>query len=83
MDLPLARIMLGINQTVDFALFMAIIGAMIGTHDLGQFILKPLSDKHEIGNRPMPGLRVAFIGLAVDQILPTWAHTRKQALGLA
>jgi len=36
--------MLGINQTVIFALFMVIIGAMIGTEDLGQYILKALSD---------------------------------------
>ncbi len=84
-ELPLAfpHIMLGINQTVVFALFMVIIGAMIGTDDLGQLILKSLSDKHGIGNGLMLGLCVAFIGLAVDQILRTWAHERKKALGLA
>jgi glycine betaine/proline transport system permease protein len=83
-ELPLAfpHIMLGINQTVVFALFMVIIGAMIGTDDLGQLILKSLSDKHGIGNGLMLGLCVAFIGLAVDQILRTWAHERKKALGL-
>ena len=45
-EYPLAfpHIMLGINQTVVFALFMVIIGAMIGTEDLGQYILKALSD---------------------------------------
>ena len=36
--------MLGINQTIVFALFMVIIGAFIGTEDLGQYILKALSD---------------------------------------
>jgi glycine betaine/proline transport system permease protein len=83
-ELPLAfpHIMLGINQTVVFALFMVIIGAMIGTDDLGQLILKSLSDKNGIGNGLMLGLCVAFIGLAVDQILRTWAHERKKALGL-
>jgi glycine betaine/proline transport system permease protein len=83
-ELPLAfpHIMLGINQTVVFALFMVIIGAMIGTDDLGQLILKSLSDKHGIGNGLMLGLCVAFIGLAVDQILRTWAHERKKALGI-
>jgi hypothetical protein len=30
----------------------------------------------------MLGLRVAFIGLAVDQILRTWASERKKALGV-
>jgi glycine betaine/proline transport system permease protein len=84
-ELPMAfpHIMLGINQTVVFALFMIIIGAMIGTDDLGQLILKSLSDEFGIGNGLMLGLCVAFIGLTVDQILRTWAHDRKQALGLA
>jgi glycine betaine/proline transport system permease protein len=83
-ELPLAfpHMMLGINQTVVFALFMVIIGAMIGTDDLGQFILKALSDKNGIGNGLTLGLCVAFIGLAVDQILRTWANERKKALGL-
>ena len=84
-ELPMAfpHIMLGINQTVVFALFMVIIGAMIGTDDLGQLILKSLSDEFGIGNGLMLGLCVAFIGLAVDQILRTWANERKQALGVA
>jgi glycine betaine/proline transport system permease protein len=84
-ELPMAfpHIMLGINQTVVFALFMVIIGAMIGTDDLGQLILKSLSDEHGIGNGLMLGLCVAFIGLVVDQILRTWANERKQALGVA
>ena len=42
--------MLGINQTVVFALFMVIIGA--------------------------------FIGLAVDNLIRTWANKRKKLLGL-
>ena len=83
-DLPLAfpHIMLGVNQTVIFALFMVIIGAMIGTDDLGQFILKALSDKQGIGNGLMLGLCVAFIGLAVDHLINTWAAERKALLGL-
>ena len=82
-ELPLAfpHIMLGINQTVVFALFMVIIGAMIGTDDLGQFILKSLSDKNGIGNGLMLGLCVAFIGLAVDHLIQTWARERRQLLG--
>jgi len=84
-ELPLAfpHMMLGINQTVIFALFMVIIGAMIGTDDLGQYILKSLSDKNGIGNGLMLGLCVAFIGLAVDHLINTWAKERKAVLGLA
>ncbi len=84
-ELPLAlpHIMLGINQTVIFALFMVIIGAMIGTDDLGQYILKALSDKNGIGNGLMLGLCVAFMGLAVDHVIQTWAARQRQLLGLA
>ena len=83
-ELPLAfpHMMLGINQTVVFALFMVIIGAMIGTTDLGQYILKALSDRQGIGNGLMLGLCVAFIGLAVDNLIRTWADGRKKLLGL-
>jgi len=83
-ELPLAfpHMMLGVNQTVVFALFMVIIGAMIGTEDLGQYILKSLSDKHGIGNGLTLGFCVAFIGLAVDHLIRTWAEERKKALGL-
>jgi glycine betaine/proline transport system permease protein len=84
-DLPMAfpHIMLGVNQTVIFALFMVIIGAMIGTDDLGQFILKALSERNGIGNGLMLGLCVAFIGLTVDHIIQTWAAKRRALLGLA
>ena len=83
-EVPLAfpHIMLGINQTVIFALFMVIIGAFIGTEDLGQFIIKALSDKQGIGNGLLLGLCVASIGLAVDHLIQTWANERKRVLGL-
>ena len=83
-ELPLAfpHIMLGVNQTVVFALFMVIIGAFIGTDDLGQYILKALSDKQGIGNGITLGLCVAFIGLAVDNLIRTWAAKRRVILGL-
>lgn len=83
-ELPLAlpHMMLGLNQTVIFALFMVIIGAMIGTDDLGQYILKALSDKSGIGNGLMLGLCVAFMGLAVDHVIQTWARKQRDVLGL-
>ncbi len=84
-ELPMSfpHIALGINQTVVFALSMVIIGALIGTDDLGQLILKSLSDAEGVGNGLVLGLCVAFIGLAIDQILRTWANQRKAALGMA
>ena len=84
-ELPMSfpHIALGINQTVVFALSMVIIGALIGTDDLGQLILKSLSDRAGVGNGLMLGFCVAAIGLIIDQILRTWANQRKRALGLA
>ena len=84
-EYPLAfpHIMLGINQTVVFALFMVIIGAMIGTEDLGQYILKALSDLKGGGKGLILGLCVAFIGLAVDNLIRTWAEKRKNLLGIS
>jgi glycine betaine/proline transport system permease protein len=61
---------------------MVIIGAFIGTDDLGQYILKALSDKAGTGNGLTLGLCVAFIGLAVDNLIRTWAEKRKAILGL-
>ena len=83
-EMPLAfpHIMLGLNQTVIFALFMVIIGAFIGTEDLGQFIIKALSDKQGIGNGLLLGLCVASIGLTVDHLIQTWAKQRRVILGL-
>jgi glycine betaine/proline transport system permease protein len=83
-EFPLAfpHIMLGINQTVIFALFMVIIGAFIGTEDLGQYIMKALSDQKGGGKALILGLCVAFIGLAVDNLIRTWANKRKKLLGL-
>jgi len=83
-ELPLAfpHMMLGINQTLIFSLFMVIIGAFIGTTDLGQLILKSISQPQGTGIGLTLGLCVAFIGLAVDQVIRTWANERKKALGL-
>jgi len=83
-ELPMSfpHMALGINQTVVFALSMVIIGAMIGTDDLGQLILGALSERNGVGNGIVLGICVAFIGLAIDQVLRTWANQRKHALGL-
>ena len=84
-DFPLAfpHIMLGVNQTVVFALFMVIIGAFIGTEDLGQYILKALSDRQGAGKGLILGVCVAFIGLIVDNLVRTYAERRKKELGFS
>ncbi len=81
---PLAfpEIMLGINQTIMFALFMVIIAAFIGTRDLGQEIFRSLTF-NDAGKGLVVGLCVAFIGLTADRLITAWATRRKQVLGLA
>src|SRR5210317_1794679 len=83
-EFPLAfpHMMLGLNQTIVFALFMVIIGAFIGTEDLGQYILKALSDKNGAGIGLTLGICVAFIGLIFDNLIRTWVNQRKKHLGI-
>ena len=83
-EFPLAfpHMMLGLNQTIVFALFMVIIGAFIGTEDLGQYILKALSDKKGAGIGLTLGVCVAFIGLVFDHLIRTWVEQRKKHLGI-
>lgn len=83
-EFPLAfpHMMLGLNQTIVFALFMVIIGAFIGTEDLGQYILKALSDKAGGGKGLVLGICVAFIGLIFDNLIRTWVEKRKKHLGI-
>ena len=84
-EFPLAfpHMMLGLNQTIVFALFMVIIGAFIGTEDLGQYILKALSDKNGAGIGLTLGICVAFIGLIFDNLIRTWVDQRKKHLGIS
>ena len=83
-EFPIAfpHMMLGLNQTIVFALFMVIIGAFIGTEDLGQYILKALSDRKGAGIGLTLGICVAFIGLIFDNLIRTWVEKRKKQLGI-
>ena len=81
--LPIAvpTIMVGVNQTVMFSLFMVIIAAFIGTQDLGQEMQRALSST-DVGKGLVLGLCVAFMGLMVDHLIIRWSSARKSALGL-
>ncbi|GAA4123497.1 ABC transporter permease [Aminobacter aganoensis] len=82
MPLAFPEIMLGINQTIMFALFMVIIAAFIGTKDIGQEIFRALTF-NDAGKGLVLGLCVAFMGLTADQLITAWAARRKQRLGLS
>ncbi len=81
LPMALPTIMVGVNQSVMFSLFMVIIAAFIGTQDLGQEMQRALSST-DVGKGMVLGLAVAFMGLMVDHLVMTWAADRKRALGL-
>jgi len=75
------EIMLGVNQTVMFALSMLVITALVGTRDLGQEVYIALT-KADTGRGIVAGLSVAFIAIITDRLISAAAKRRKQALGL-
>jgi glycine betaine/proline transport system permease protein len=81
-QLPLAlpEIMLGVNQTIMFALSMLVITALVGTRDLGQEVYIALT-KADTGRGIVAGLCVAFIAITADRLIGAWARRRKQQLG--
>ena len=82
MPLAFPEIMLGVNQSIMFGLFMVILAAFIGTKDLGQEIMRALTFA-DAGKGLVIGLCVAFIGLAVDCLVTEWSAQRRRQLGLA
>jgi len=82
-SLPMAvpTIMIGLNQTVMFSLFMVIIAAFIGTQDLGQEMQRALSST-DVGKGLVLGLCVAFMGLTIDHLITRWGAERSRLLGL-
>lgn len=82
LPLALPTIMVGVNQSVMFSLFMVIIAAFIGTQDLGQEMQRALSSS-DVGKGLVLGLAVSFMGLMVDHLITVWANRRRRALGLS
>ncbi|MFQ5772971.1 MAG: ABC transporter permease [Kiloniellaceae bacterium] len=82
-QLPLAlpEIMLGVNQTIMFALSMLVITALVGTRDLGQEVYIALT-KADTGRGIVAGVCVAFIAIIADRLIAAWAARRKRQLGL-
>jgi glycine betaine/proline transport system permease protein len=82
-QLPLAlpEIMLGVNQTIMFALSMLVITALVGTRDLGQEVYIALT-KADTGRGIVAGVCVAIIAIIADRLIAAWAARRKRELGL-
>ncbi len=82
LKLALPEIMLGVNQTVMFALSMLVITALVGTRDLGQEVYIALT-KADPGRGLVAGLSVAFIAIISDRLIQAGAYRARVRLGLA
>ena len=82
MPLAFPEIMLGVNQTIMFGLFMVMIAGFIGGNfDLAREIFKAKA-QNDAGLGLLLALCVAFLGLTADRLILAWASRRKEQLGL-
>ncbi len=79
--LALPEILLGLNQTIMFALSMLVITALVGTRDLGQEVYIALT-KADPGRGLTAGLAVAFIAIIADRLIQAGARAARARLGL-
>ncbi len=81
--LPLAvpSIMLGLNQTIMFAISMLVITALVGTDDLGQQIYIGLGDG-DFGVGMIAGVGMAIIAMIADRITQNISRNMQAKLGL-
>jgi glycine betaine/proline transport system permease protein len=75
------EILLGVNQTIMYALAMLVIAALVGTTDLGQEVYIALG-KADAGSGLVAGISMALIAMIADRVLQNAASSRKAALGL-
>lgn len=81
LKLALPEILLGLNQTIMFALSMLVITALVGTRDLGQEVYIALT-KADPGRGLVAGLAVAFIAIIADRLISAGAARARAQLGL-
>jgi glycine betaine/proline transport system permease protein len=75
------EILLGLNQTIMFALSMLVITALVGTRDLGQDVYVALT-KANPGAGLTAGLAIAAIAIIADRLLAAAARAQRARLGL-
>lgn len=82
-QLPMAlpEIILGLNQTIMFALAMLVTAALVGTKGLGQAVYIALNAGNA-GNGFAAGLSMALFAMIADRIIQTWSKGKKRELGL-
>jgi len=81
--LPLAQpiIMLGLNQTIMYAIAMLVIAALVGTNDLGQQVYIGLGDG-DFGVGMIAGLGMAIIAMIADRMTQGWSAGKRRELGI-
>ena len=81
--LPLAMpvMMLGLNQTIMFAVAMLVVAALVGTSGLGQQVYIGLGDG-DFGVGMVAGIGMAFIAMIADRMTQGWSRARQEELGL-
>lgn len=77
LKLALPEILLGLNQTIMFALSMLVITALVGTRDLGQEVYIALT-KADTGRGIVAGLAVAFIAIIADRLISAGAARMRE-----
>jgi glycine betaine/proline transport system permease protein len=82
LKLAMPEILLGLNQTIMFALSMLVITALVGTRDLGQEVYIALT-KADAGRGLVAGLCVAFIAIIADRLIQAAARRSRERLGLS
>lgn len=81
LKLALPEILLGLNQTIMFALSMLVITALVGTRDLGQEVYIALT-KADTGRGLVAGLSIAAIAIIADRLISAGASHTRRRLGL-
>lgn len=81
LPLALPEIMLGLNQTIMFALAMLVIAALVGTTGLGQAVFSSLTHA-DMGMGVISGGSIAILAMIGDRITQAWSARKKEALGL-
>lgn len=79
--LAMPEILLGLNQTIMFALSMLVITALVGTRDLGQDVYIALTRANP-GAGLTAGLAIAFIAILADRMIGATARSARARLGL-
>lgn len=80
--LPLAFpvMMLGLNQTIMFAIAMLVIAALVGTSGLGQQVYIGLGNG-DFGVGMVAGIGMAVIAMIADRLTQSWSKSRQAAFG--